>query len=124
MSDGIRIEDAAIDISPAGLEGLLGGGGPAEVSVSRVTLTVSEEVLNTVLRHGPPGAPKSSEGAPAAATGATGAVAGAAAGPSVQIQPDGVSVDLNRGGKQLRLALRFGKVQVEFGDGVVRVTAG
>ena len=117
MSDGIRIEDAAIEITPEALEGLLGGSGTTEVRVSRVSITVSEESLNAVLRGT----------APEGASGSTPAVdpsapAAKPAPPTVRIQAEGVSVDLNRGGRQMRLGLNFGSVRVQFTDGAVRVT--
>jgi len=48
MPDGIRIQDAAVEISPEGLEALLNKRG-ADVTVSKLDLSISPEALNTLL---------------------------------------------------------------------------
>src|SRR6185503_14188125 len=48
MADGIRINDATLEISPAALDALVKGQG-AQVTVTKVDLSVSPEALNTIL---------------------------------------------------------------------------
>jgi hypothetical protein len=48
MADGIRITDAALEISPAGLDALVKRQG-AQVTVTHLDLSISPEALNTLL---------------------------------------------------------------------------
>jgi hypothetical protein len=97
MADGIKIHDVAAEISPAGLEALVQQRG-AEVTVTRLDLSVSQEALN-VLLHG-----LAPEGA---------------AAPSAQVDAAGLRLALEREGKPLSLDLQVGGLRLEFtGDGL------
>jgi hypothetical protein len=54
MDEGIRIEDAACEISPSGLESLLAKKG-LELTVTRLDLSISQEALNALLQRFAPG---------------------------------------------------------------------
>jgi hypothetical protein len=53
MADGIRINDAALEISPAALDAIVKGQG-AQVTLTKVDLSVSPEALNTILAAATP----------------------------------------------------------------------
>ena len=97
MAEGIKIHDVAAEISPAGLEALVQQRG-AEVTVTRVDLSVSQEALNVLLQSLAP------QGTTA---------------PSAQVEAGGLRVGLERDGKPLSLDLRMGGLRLEFtGDGL------
>lgn len=48
MADGIKINDAALEISPAALDAMVKGQG-AQVTLTGIDLSVSPEALNTLL---------------------------------------------------------------------------
>jgi hypothetical protein len=53
MDEGIRIDDAACEISPAGLEAMLAKKG-VELRVTRLDLSLTEAALNTILARNQP----------------------------------------------------------------------
>ncbi len=56
MDEGIRINDAACEISPNGLEALLAKRG-GEIRLTRLDCSISEAALNALLQSLAPGAP-------------------------------------------------------------------
>lgn len=100
MADGIRIRDAAVEISPEGLQSLLDRRG-AEVTVTKLDLTVSPEALNALLT----GLAPAGEPAPAAECG------------------DGsLRVTGRKEGQAMALDLRVGSVRIELTPGGLRLT--
>src|SRR5687767_7950428 len=53
MADGIRINDASLEITPAALDAMVKGQG-AQVTVTKVDLSISPEALNTILTAATP----------------------------------------------------------------------
>src|SRR5688572_20923873 len=98
MDEGIRIEDAACEISPAGLESMLAKKG-LEVKVTRLDLSVSEAALNALLQRFAPG-----EQAPRAA-----------------VQRGSLRVENVGPDAGTRLELQAGGIRIEIADGTVRV---
>jgi hypothetical protein len=101
MADGIRIQDAAVEISPEGLQALLDHRG-AEVTVSRLDLSVSPEALNTLL-------------AGLAPEGVT--------SPSAQCADGQLRISGEKDGKPMALDLRVGGVRIEITASGLRLTA-
>ncbi|MCC2672779.1 MAG: hypothetical protein K0Q72_5251 [Armatimonadetes bacterium] len=101
MADGIRIQDAAVEISPEGLEALLNQRG-AEVTVTKLDLSVSPEALNTLLAGLAP----------------QGVVA-----PTAECADGRLRVTAEKEGKPMALDLRVGGVRIELTAGGLRLTA-
>jgi hypothetical protein len=101
MAEGIRIEDAALEISPAGLEALVNRQG-AEVRVTRLDLSVSPEALNALLRGLAP------EGA---------------APPSAEVSDGRLQLAAEQDGKRLALDLQVGNLRVELTAGGLRLVS-
>jgi hypothetical protein len=99
MADGIRIQDAAIEISPEGLQSLLHKRGAA-VTVSKLDLSVSPEALNTLIQGLTP------EGTTP---------------PTVECGDSGLVVTAEREGQPMALDLRVGGLRVEISAGGVRL---
>ena len=91
MADGIRINDAALEISPSGLEALINQRG-AEVKVTRLDLTVSPEALATLLGRLAP------EGQPA---------------PTAQLEDGRLLVTAEQEGKKTQVDLQLGGLRLE-----------
>jgi hypothetical protein len=102
MADGIRIQDAAIEISPSGLEAMLRKEG-TEIKVTRLDLSVSPEALNTLLQGLAP--------------------AGQAA-PKASLEQGRVRVDVEKDGKPLALDLQIGGVKLEITAEGLRLVTG
>jgi hypothetical protein len=99
MADGIQINDAALEISPAGLEALVTGKG-AEVRVTKVDVSVSPEALNTLLSGLAP------------------------AGTSAQVGDGSLQVTASHEGKRVLLDLALGGLQLELSPDGVRLVSG
>jgi hypothetical protein len=99
MADGIRIQDAALEISPEGLQSLLQKRG-AELTVSKLDLSVSQEALNTLLTGLTP------EGTPS---------------PTAECTDAGLLVRAEKDGQPLSLDLRVGGMRIEISAGGLRV---
>lgn len=99
MPDGIRIQDAAVEISPEGLEALLNKRG-AEVTVSKLDLSISPEALNTLL-------------AGLAPVGVTAPTAACADGR--------LRVTAEKEGQPMALDLRVGGIRIELTAGGLRL---
>ena len=91
MADGIRINDAALEISPSGLEAIMNQRG-AEVKVTRLDLTVSPEALATILGRLAP------EGQPA---------------PTAELEDGRLLVTAQQEGKKTQLDLQLGGLRLE-----------
>lgn len=92
MADGIRINDAALEIAPEALAALVNKEG-ASVIVNRLDVSVSPEALATLLRGLAP------EGTPP---------------PSVAVQEGGLQFSGEREGKRLGVDLRMGGLRLRF----------
>jgi len=99
MADGIKIQDAAVEISPEGLQSLLQKRG-AELTVSKLDLSVSQEALNTLLN---------------------GLGSGGSTPPSAECSDAGLKVRSERDGQQMALDLRVGTVRIEISAAGLRV---
>lgn len=99
MADGIRIQDAAVEISPEGLQSLLQKRG-AELTVSKLDVSVSQEALNTLL----------SGLAPEGST-----------PPTAECSESGLFVTAERDGQPMALDLRVGGLRIEIGAAGLRV---
>ena len=102
MADGIQIRDAAVAISPAGLEAMLRKEGAA-LTVSRLDLSVSAEALNTLLQGlGTPGteAPPEGPATPAQLSGG--------------VEQGRLQLAVQREGKTLELDLRMAGMRLDF----------
>lgn len=91
MAEGIRIRDAALELSPEGLQSLLKGGG-AELRLTRVDLSVSPDALNALLASAVP------EGTPA---------------PSAELADGEMRLTAEREGKRMKLDLRMSHLRLE-----------
>jgi hypothetical protein len=99
MADGIKIQDAAVEISPEGLQSLIQKRG-AELTVSKLDLSVSQEALNTLL----------SGLAPEGTT-----------PPTAECSETGLFVRAERDGQPMALDLRVGGVRIEISAAGLRV---
>jgi hypothetical protein len=90
MADGIRIHDAALEISPSGVEALVNREG-AEIKVTKIDLSISPEAINTLLAGLAP------EGAPV---------------PAVAVSDGRLQVTGEREGKRLALDLQLGNLRL------------
>jgi len=102
MPDGIKINDAAFEITPGGLEALMSHQG-AEVRVTRLDLSVSPEALNVLLRRLAP------EGGPA---------------PTAQVSDGRLQVSSQREGKAVELDLQVGGFQLRLSPEGIRLVSG
>jgi hypothetical protein len=100
MAEGVRIRDAALEISPEGLEALVSRQG-AEVRVTRIDLSVSPEAIAALLRGLTP------EGTPP---------------PTVQVSDGRLQVSGEKEGKRTALDLQLGSLRVEITADGVRLT--
>ena len=101
MADGIKIQDAAVEISGEGLQALLNHRG-AEVTVTKLDLSVSPEALNTLLVGLAP------EGVNA---------------PSAECADGQLRLSAEKDGKPMALDLRVGGVRIELTTAGLRLTA-
>src|SRR5262245_41179727 len=102
MADGIRINDAALEISPSGLQALVNQQG-AEVKITRLDLTVSPEALATLLsRMAPEGAPP----------------------PSAEVSDGRLLVTTEQPGKRTVIDLEVGGFRLELTSGGLRLVGG
>ncbi len=99
MPDGIRINDAALEISPAALEALVGQKG-ADITLTRLDLSASEESLNTLLRGITP------EGQTP---------------PSVEISEGRVRLAGTKEGRTMGIDLKVGGLRLELTEGGLRL---
>ena len=98
MEEGIRIDDAACEISPAGLEAMLAKKG-VELRVTRLDLSMTEAALNTVLaRSGPRQLP-----------------------PRVTVASGSLTVENLGEDGATKVEIRAPGVRVEIGDGALRL---
>ncbi|HEU4752550.1 MAG TPA: hypothetical protein VFU47_05525 [Armatimonadota bacterium] len=114
MSEGIQINDAAVAISPAGLEALLRKQGAA-LTVTRLDLSVSPEALNTLLRG---------LGSPPVEAGA--AEARSVSPPSLSglVEEGRLQLTVGRDGQNLDLDLQMAGLRLDFTAGGLRLTSG
>ena len=101
MADGIRINDASVEISTGGLDALLNRQG-ADLTVRKIDLSVSSEALNTLLAKFAP------EGAPTA---------------TAEISEGRAVVSSQKDGQTMRLDLQLGALRVTFGDDGIRLSS-
>jgi hypothetical protein len=102
MADGIRINDAALEISPAGLEALVNRQGAA-VTLTRIDLSVSPEALSTLLaRFAPEGEPP----------------------PTAELSEGRLQVSATREGKPMTLDLQVGGLRLEISTTGLRLVSG
>jgi hypothetical protein len=102
MPDGIRIQDAAVEISPEGLEALLHKRG-AEVTVSKLDLSISPEALNTLL---------------------AGLAPGGVNAPTAACADGRLRVTAEKDGQPVALDLRVGGIRIELTAGGLRLVTG
>ena len=102
MADGIRINDAALEISPAGLDALVKRQG-AQVILTNIDLSISPEALNTLL---------------SAATPAGGTA------PSAAVSDGRLQVTGQAGEQRLSLDIRIGSFRLEVTGQGLRITSG
>lgn len=97
MADGIRINDAALEISPAALDALVKGQG-AQVTLTKVDLSISPEALNTILSAATPA------GKPA---------------PSASVSDGRLQVTAQNGDQRMALDIRAGSFRLQItGEGL------
>jgi hypothetical protein len=102
MADGIRINDASLEISPGGLEAMMRREG-AEVKITRLDLTVSPEALATLLsRMAPEGEPP----------------------PTAQVEEGRLLVTRQQEGKRTVIDLEVGGFRLELTPGGLRLVGG
>ncbi|MFN3652288.1 MAG: hypothetical protein ACK47B_22140 [Armatimonadota bacterium] len=102
MADGIRINDAAIEISSEGVEALTRREG-ADLRVTRLDLSISPEALNTLLAGFAPA------GEPA---------------PSAEVGDGRLQVTGSKDGKRMSLDLQLGAVRIELTPEGIRLVGG
>lgn len=102
MAEGIRIHDAALEISPAGLEALVSRRG-AEVTLTKIDLSISPEALNTLLGG------LATEENPA---------------PTAALADGRLQVAAERDGKRMALDLQAGSFRLEITAGGIRLVSG
>jgi hypothetical protein len=101
MAEGIRINDAVLEISPAGISALVNKRG-AEVSVSKVDLTVSPEGLNALL---------------------AGAVPEGEVPPTATLGDGRMQVSAQKGRQNLSLDLQMGRIRLEITSSGLRLVS-
>lgn len=101
MADGIRINDVSLEISPAGVEALVNKRG-ADITVTRLDLSVSPEALNTLL---------------------AGLAPQGTAPPSVTLSDGRAQVSAERDGKRMGLDLQLGGMRLEISAGGLRLVS-
>ena len=101
MADGIRINDADLEIGPEALSSLVQKRG-GSVVVNRLDLSVSPEALATLLQGLTP------EGKPA---------------PAVEVGEGSLQVTVDREGAPVGAALRMGSLRLHFTAEGLRVTS-
>jgi hypothetical protein len=102
MADGIRITDAALEITPAGLEAIVKKQG-AQVTVTNLDISISPEALNTLLSAMAP------EGQPP---------------PSAALSDGRLQVTSHAGGMPASLDLRIAGLRVEITAAGLRLVSG
>lgn len=103
MPEGIRINDAALEISPESVQSLIKKDGrPADITVSRLDLSVSGEALAALLQGLAP------EGAPA---------------PTVQMEEGRLQAAVQREGGPVGVDLRMGALRLQFTAEGLRLTS-
>lgn len=101
MAEGIRINDASLEITPEALSSMVNKEG-ASVIVNRLDLSVSPEALATLLQGLAP------EGTPP---------------PTVEPRDGGLMVDAERDGKRMGVDLRVGSLRLQFTAEGLRLTS-
>ena len=102
MADGIRINDAALEISPAGLEALVNRQGAA-VTLTKIDLSISPEALTTLLAGlAPQGEPP----------------------PTAALSEGRLQVSTVREGKAMALDLQVGGLRLEITADGLRLVSG
>lgn len=99
MADGIRIQDAAVEISPQGLEALINKRG-ADVTVSKLDIAISPDALNTLL---------------------TGLAPAGTTAPTAECADGRLRVTAEKDGQPLALDLRVGGIRIELTAGGLRL---
>jgi hypothetical protein len=102
VADGIRINDAAFEISPAGLEAIVKKQG-AQVTLTNLDLSISPEALNTLLSAFAPA------GQPA---------------PSAALSDGRLEVTAESAGRQVALDVRIGSFRLEITAQGLRLVSG
>ena len=102
MADGIRIHDAALEISPAGLEALVNHQGAA-VTLTKIDLSISPEALATLLA----GLAPADEPAPTA-----------------EVSEGRLQLSATREGKPMSLDLQVGGLRLEITAEGLRLVSG
>ena len=102
VADGIRINDAAFEISPAGLEAIVKKQG-AQVTLTNLDLSISPEALNTLLRaFAPAGQPP----------------------PTATLSDGRVEVTAQSADRQMGLDVRIGSFRLEITAEGLRLVSG
>lgn len=101
MADGIRINDASLEISPASLEAMVKKQG-ANLTLTHLDLTISPEALNTLLTAA------AAEGRPA---------------PSAAVSDGRLQVTGEAQGKRMSLDLRAGSLRLQITAEGLRLTS-
>ena len=107
MADGIRIQDAALEISSPGLESLLKKQG-TEVTVTKLDLSATQDALNTLLAT-PPG---------------TSSGSGPASPPRLEISEGRLQLSLPQEGGAIVIDLRAKELRVEIQAGGIHLVTG
>lgn len=105
--DGIRVHDAALQVSDSSLSGFLSRQG-GELELTRLDLSASSEALLELVGSGSPAAPAPPEARPSAVE-------------SLEIQPDGLRLRLKQGEQTVALRLGAPGVRIEFEVGGLRI---
>lgn len=101
MADGIRINDAQIEVSTSALESLLNKGG-ADVTIRKIDLSVTPDALNAVLQKATP----------------AGNIP-----PSLEAEDGRLVLKAEREGTLHRLDLQLGSLRVEISADGLRLTS-
>jgi hypothetical protein len=102
MADGIRINDVALEISPAGLEAMVKKQG-AQVTLTNIDLSISPDALNTLLSaFAPPGEPA----------------------PSAAVSDGRLQVTGQAAGSRVALDIRVGTFRLEVTEQGLRLVSG
>ncbi|MBI3910916.1 MAG: hypothetical protein HY320_08275 [Armatimonadetes bacterium] len=120
--EGIRIDNAALELSGPGLEALLAGRG-VDITLHRLDGSISEASLNQLLARGASPRPRLESAAPEAAVRPPDHI-GIGTAPRIELRPGDVVVETSwpdRDGAPVRIRLRFASLRLEVEAGVLRV---
>jgi hypothetical protein len=101
MAEGIRVNDAALEISPAGVQALVNCEG-ADITLTRLDLSISADSLNTLLSG------LATEGQPA---------------PSAELADGRVRVTTQKDGKSVGLEVRVASFRLQIGADGLRLVS-